>query len=54
MSKAGNYANLVKVKLALAAKYDHLKSLAGSQTKKDTYTLRADQYRRQAQEFARK
>jgi hypothetical protein len=53
MSKAKNNEHRAQVKLALAAKYDHLKSLANSATKRRTYGLRADAYRRQAQEIAK-
>lgn len=53
MAHKDKYANLVKIKTALAEKYEHLANITGSKVKRKTYQFRATNYRRQAAEFSK-
>ena len=54
MSKQQTKANLAKVKLALAEKYERLAKNAGSKPKRDTFLLHAKRYHQQVEELSRK
>lgn len=54
MGKAEQMANLAKVKLALAKKYENLINISGGQEKKLTYMRRAKRYRNQAAKLMQK
>ena len=45
--------NLIQVKQALADKYYGLARIAGSKTKRDSYTRQAKRYRRQVEDLQR-
>ena len=45
--------NLIQVKQALADKYYSLARIAGSKTKRATYTRQARKYRRQIEDLSR-
>ena len=54
MNKSGKIENLQKVKLALAAKYESLASIAGSVVKQRQFLHNAAKYRQQAARLAGK
>ena len=54
MGKAEQKANLIKVKLALAKKYENLVNISGGYEKKMVLTRRAQWYRNQAAKLAQK
>lgn len=53
MAHKDKFDRLAKVKQALAEKYEHLATIAGSRPKQKAYTHRARNLRRQADEYSK-